>query len=116
MAREAQQAPSVEEAVQVAAMTTIATECNVCPKGVVACAHLDGKVVWLVDYGLLMLHDTQWRPGERWGIRGPSPLQQCVCEVDHIVLTETTVVTRTDSLPDAEVEFERRCALLRAEA
>ena len=82
-------------------MTTIATECPVCPKGIKACAHLGDMVVWLATTPESI---QLWQ----WQVRGPAPL----LEDDHIPWGGF----HTDSLPDAEREFERRCALLRAEA
>ena len=97
-------------------MTTIATECPVCPKGIVACAHLDGRVVWLVDEYLYPDHEgyiSTWR-GERWNVHGPDTPEQCVCSTDHV--TMPTPWYKGNSLADAEAEYELRCALLRAEA
>ena len=96
-------------------MTTIATECPRCPKGIVSCAHLGDRVVWLVDTRVLQLHDIGVRPIEIWSVAGPSPARQCPCPIKHIVLfIEDQPTDRTDSLPEAEAEYERRCALLRA--
>ena len=96
-------------------MTTIATECPVCPEGIVRCAHLGDRVVWLGDsYAAVPHADVSWL-GERWAIAGPSVPEQCSCAADHTV-AEIINPRLTDSLPDAEAEYERRCALLRAEA
>ena len=98
-------------------MTTIATECPVCPKGIKACAHLGDMVVWLAETTDMPRHARN--PQQRmkiWGIVGPNKLTQCVCSANHIVNGVDASVTSTDSLADAEAEYERRCALLRAEA
>ena len=95
-------------------MTTIATECPVCPKGIVACTHFDDMVVWLVDLDEAIAHTFPWL-GERWQAIGPgTPDDSCGCGVKHITMEGSYTIT--DSLPDAEAEYERRCALLRAEA
>ena len=95
-------------------MTTIATECNRCPKGIVRCTHLDGRVVWLVDEYLFETHDGQpsW-DGVRFAAQGPGVPERCPLGCEHVGLPYTS---GTDSLPDADAEYERRCALLRAEA
>ena len=92
-------------------MTTIATECNVCPKGIVRCTHMDGRVVWLVDGYLFPSHDgwPGWN-GTRWGVQGPDIPEKCICGADHCVME---FVFGTDSLADAEAEFRRRERLLR---
>ncbi len=86
-------------------MTAIATECRVCPKGIVACAHMDGRVVWLVDSKNAGDNICFWH----WQVWGPIPLPQGA-------FTHYVGGLHTDFLPEAKAEFECRCALLRAEA
>ena len=96
-------------------MTTIATECTACPPGIKMCAHLDGRVVWLAENRRLIEHQGITTSTQRWSVFGPKTIGQCGCPVDHVVMA-WHLIYPTDSLPDAEAEFERRCALLRAEA
>ena len=98
-------------------MTTIATECPACPEGIVSCAHLGDRVVWLLDKRQVVPHeDGRDTSTERWCATGPAQAGRCrICSTGHIVLHGGNW-HRTDSLPDAEAEYERRCALLRAEA
>lgn len=95
-------------------MTTIATECPACPQGIVRCAHYDGRVVWLSDQLAGQRHDYGRHWDIRWGVLGPETPLQCVCSTDHLVM-HTLDVLGTDSLPEAEAEFERRAELLRSE-
>ena len=96
-------------------MTTIATECNQCPESIISCAHMDGRVVWLVDQPLGKPHATGRPSVYHWAVEGPDAPSKCGCGADHVVIWEPEGYL-TDSLPDAEAEYERRCALLRAEA
>ena len=93
--------------------------CPVCPKGIVSCAHLGDRVVWLDDAyvesnGGHAGRATPWS-GERWHVVGPAAVVlECGCGKEHPTLPGPFFLT--DSLPEAEAEYERRCALLRAEA
>ena len=96
-------------------MTAIATECTACPKGIKMCAHLGDRVVWLGDRELVPSRTGHSISDIRWTILGPALTKWCPCESEHLVMPRSKPIT-TDSLPDAKAEFERRCALLRAEA
>ena len=94
-------------------MTKIATECPVCPKkGIVSCAHLGDRVVWLTDTQAVVQHEVPAIASQRWHVAGPRALVQCPCSVEHTVM-DWHLIFRTDSLPDAEAEFRRRERLLR---
>ena len=95
-------------------MTTIATECRVCPKGIVSCAHLGDRVVWLADPSRCVQHITTSLMRSMWNVLGPKVPERCECGVDHTTMPGPSFPA--DSLADAKAEFERRCALLRAEA
>ncbi len=86
-----------------------------CPQGIVRCAHLDDRVVWLDDAYVESSGGHAGRSpwdGERWHVVGPGTvILKCDCGKDHPTLPGSFIVT--DSLADAEAEFERRCALLR---
>lgn len=85
-----------------------------CPKGIVACTHLDGRVVWLAEEDRCIQHaDSRAEStGNRWTVLGPHVPKACSCLADHLTMPPPWFPT--DSLAEAEVEYERRCALLRA--
>ncbi|KKM13919.1 hypothetical protein LCGC14_1711350 [marine sediment metagenome] len=92
-----------------------------CPQGIVRCAHLGDRVVWLVDSKI----PTGHRPANliiwevmytRWGVAGPGTLGQCSCMAGHRTMISGRTYHHINSLADAEAEFERRCVLLRSEA
>ena len=98
----------------------LGAECK-CPEGIIKCAHLGDRVVWLGDHKQAMPHDTGRTAMNRWGVLGPSKAEQCPCSAKHLVVADEEAgwaigYYNTDSLAKAEAEFERRTELLRSEA
>lgn len=84
--------------------------CTMCPLGVVACAHYDGKMVWLGDARLCKPHASEPYLGPRWRVSGPNTTMTCPCYSGHTVMDGPEFIT--DSLPAAEAEFEAQAAQL----
>lgn len=103
---------------RVEAMTAVGLEqreCPVCPAGIKMCAHLDGRVVWLTDNKAAAPHSGNYTDiEERWCVTGPNVPVPCRCGSGHIAVPNKPLCYVTDSLAEAEAEYERRCALLRA--
>ena len=98
-----------------AAMTAVGLEpCPVCGQGIIKCAHLGDKVVWLGDHRTASAHGFE-PDTVRWGVTGPGTVRPCLCPDKHPHLAmehDGRLYYRADSLADAEGEFERRERLL----